>query len=414
MQSTVFEHESSLQIGRDVRLRDFGRKGVHHLCAALLALALTTSGCSSLGGSGPSAGKIAKSRKATAGNANIQVINLDDGVARRSIAANRSRSFSEALGNVAPVGSVLGPGDVMQISIWEAPPAVLFGASVATGSNAATSISTGVTSTLPEQMVNSSGQIRVPYIGTVQASGLTINQVEMEIARRLDGIAHNPQVVARLVKNATANVTVIGDTANSARVPLTPKGERLLDVLAAVGGTRQPVSKTTVQITRANVVATMPLQQVAQDPSQNIVMNADDVVNVMFQPYSFTALGAVSNNAEIPFEGTGLTLAQALGRIGGLRDERADIHGVFVFRLEDPTALPPELVDTAPRTLDGKVPVIYRLDLGKPASFFLAQSFPVLNHDVIYVSNAPGVDLQRFVGIISSMAFSVVGIKNGI
>ena len=66
---------------------------------------------------------------------------------------------------------------------------------------------------------------------------------------------------------------------------------------------------------------------------------------------------------------------------------------------------------TASRTLDGKVPVIYRLDLSDPASFFIAQSFPILNHDVVYVSNAPGADLQKFVNIVSSMTFSIIGIK---
>ena len=232
--------------------------------------------------------------------------------------------------------------------------------------------------------------------------------------RRLAGKAHEPQAIVRIARNATANVSVIGEVATSARVPLTPKGERLLDVLAAVGGSRQPVSKTTVQITRGGIVATMPLQQVAQEPKQNIVMQADDVVNVMFQPYSFISLGAVANNAEIPFEGNGITLAQALGRMGGLRDERADVRGVFVFRLESPAALSPELAGSARRTIDGRIPVIYRLDLGNPAGFFMAQSFPILNHDVIYVSNAPLADLQKFVGIVSSMAFSIVGIKNTI
>lgn len=379
---------------------------------ALFAIALTVSGCSSLGASGPSTGKIAKAGKTTVANANIQVINLDDGAARRVIAANQSRGFSEALGNVAPAGTVLGPGDSLQITIWEAPPALLFGGALTGSSSSNATVSTGATSTLPEQMVDSAGQISVPYIGLVRVGGRTPKQVDADIARRLDSIAHSPQVITRIVKNSTANVTVIGDTTTSARVPLTPKGERLLDVLAAVGGSRQPVAKTTVQISRGGTVVTMPLQQVVLDPNQNIVMKADDVVNVMFQPYSFTALGAIANNAEIPFEGTGLTLSQALGRIGGLRDDRADVRGVFIFRLEDPSALPPELANTAPRTPDGKVPVIYRLNLSDPAGFFIAQSFPVLNRDILYVSNAPAADLQKFVNMISSMTFSIIGVAN--
>jgi polysaccharide export outer membrane protein len=63
------------------------------------------------------------------------------------------------------------------------------------------------------------------------------------------------------------------------------------------------------------------------------------VVTALFQPYSFTALGATGANAEIAFEATGITLAQALGRAGGLQDQRADVRGAFLFRLEDPRAL---------------------------------------------------------------------------
>jgi polysaccharide export outer membrane protein len=58
--------------------------------------------------------------------------------------------------------------------------------------------------------------------------------------------------------------------------------------------------------------------------------------------------------------------------------------------------------------------VIYRVDLGDPASFFVAQSFPIRNKDVLYVSSAPLADLQKFVSIVSSMAFSVIGITNSI
>jgi len=58
--------------------------------------------------------------------------------------------------------------------------------------------------------------------------------------------------------------------------------------------------------------------------------------------------------------------------------------------------------------------VIYRVDLSNPATFFVAQSFPIRNRDVLYVSNAPLADLQKFVSIVSSMAFSLIAIPNAI
>lgn len=380
---------------------------------AMLALVTLLSGCAGFGASGPSSSRIAKVGKAAAANeTQIQIVTLDEQVVHRVLAAKTSRTFAEVLGEAQSTGSILGPGDVLSISIWEAPPAVLFGSSGGDARSSVGGLSITGTSALPEQMVDRSGAITVPYAGPINVSGRTPRQVETEIIRRLRGKAHDPQAIVRIARNATENVTVIGDVASSARVPLSAKGERLLDVLAAVGGSKQPVSKTIVQITRGDIVAAMPLQQVVQDPAQNVIMRADDVVNVIFQPYSFTALGAIVNSAEVPFEGTGITLAQALGRMGGLRDDRADVRGVFIFRLENPSALLPELVAKARPTIDGKVPVIYRLDLGDPAGFFIAQGFPILNHDVVYVSNAPAADLQKFVNMVSSMTFSIVGIKS--
>jgi len=174
------------------------------------------------------------------------------------------------------------------------------------------------------------------------------------------------------------------------------------------------VGKTTIRITRGRQVATLPLETILLDPAQNIRLQPDDVVTALFQPYSFTALGAVTNNAEIPFEGTGITVAQALGRVGGLQDNRADIRGVFIFRLEDPAALDPAIREGARTTPDGRIPVIYRIDMRDPATFFIAQSFPIRNNDVLYVSNAPLADLQKFVSIVSSMVFSVINLGNAV
>ncbi|MCL6250557.1 hypothetical protein M3P36_05795 [Altererythrobacter sp. KTW20L] len=143
-------------------------------------------------------------------------------------------------------------------------------------------------------------------------------------------------------------------------------------------------------------------------------MLPDDIISVSHRPFTFVALGAVSQNAEVPFEGKGISLAQALGRIGGLRSDRAALRGVFIFRLEDPAAMDPLLANTARRTQEGRIPVVYRLDMSDPASFFVAQDFDVRDKDVLYVSTAPGVDLQRFLSTLSSLAFSTIAITDAL
>ncbi|GAB7550609.1 polysaccharide biosynthesis/export family protein [Novosphingobium sp. 11B] len=346
----------------------------------------------------------------------IQVIDVTDAVARTVLASNRQSLFSEELGDGQPIGSVIGRGDVLDIAIWEAPPAALFGSVGAESrlssptASASSALSGGTTArgtSLPEQMVDSDGQITIPFVGTVRAADRTPQDIAREITARLRGKAHQPQTVVRLIRNAAATVTVVGDVATSARVPLTARGERILDVLASAGGVRQPVGKMTIQITRGMKVSALPLESVIRDPRQNVRLRPDDVMTVLFQPFSFTALGATGRNEEIPFEATGVTMAQALGRVAGLQDARADVKGVFIFRLEDPAALDPATRAGARLTPDGKVPVIYRLNMKDPATFFIAQSFPIRDKDVLYVSNAPLADIQKFVNVIYSTLLPV-------
>lgn len=366
-------------------------------CAALMLAA-----CAISPSSGPSSRSIDGANQAHhIPGADIQMIDVTDEVARNILANSRQPLFSEELGESRPIGSVIGKGDVLDIEVWEAPPAALFGSA----NGPAQLIASGSTArgtSFPEQMVDSEGRVTIPFAGRILADGRTPQEIARDITSRLIGKAHQPQVIVRLAKNATANVTVVGDVASNARVPLTSRGERILDILAAVGGAKQPVDKTTIQISRGQTNVAMPMEAVVRNPSQNVRLQPDDVMTVLYQPFSFTALGAIGRNAEIPFEATGLTLAQALGRISGLQDTRADVKGVFIFRMEDPKMLDPSRRAEAKVTPDGKVPVIYRIDMKDPATFFIAQSFPIRDHDVLYVSNAPLADIQKFVNVIFS------------
>jgi polysaccharide export outer membrane protein len=331
------------------------------------------------------------------------VVDVDDAVARQLLAQPRQPLFSETLGGQKVRLPDIGHGDSLEITIWEAPPATLFGAGVVDPRLP----SAARAATFPEQTVDRDGMVSVPFAGRVLAAGLSPLEVEAEIARRLKGKANQPEVVVRRVRNASATVTVVGEVTASTRLPLTAAGERLLDALAAAGGVRQPVTKTTLQVTRGDAFHSLPLDLVIRDPRQNVPLQPGDVVTALFQPLSFTALGATGKNEEINFEGQGITLAQALARAGGLLDARSDPKGVFIFRLERPKALawPRQPVTTTP---EGLVPVVYRVDLRNPSSFFVMQSFPISNKDVLYVSNAPAADLQKFLNLVFSVAYPVL------
>ncbi len=371
-------------------------------------MASIVSGCASFGASGPSSKNINKIDQTEYANHPISLVDLNKSAVNRIGLFEQSRSFSALLGDATQRAPVIGIGDTVDISIWEAPPAVLFGAAGDTSG-----ISGGAQNrTILQRAVGSDGTLAVPFVGRINVAGRSSAEIEREIIQKLNGRANDPQVSVRVTKNDASNVTVLGEVALSRRVPLGPRGERLLDIIADAGGTRQPVGQTTVQLSRGTTTAAMALERVIQDPSQNIRMQANDVVTVLHQPYSFIALGALSQNAEIPFEGKGISLAQALGRTGGLRNDLANIKGVFIFRLESPDALDPTAATNAQQTEDGKIPVVYRLNLADAKGFFVAQDFEIRDKDVLYVSTAPGADIQRFLSTVTSLAFSAISIGN--
>ena len=357
--------------------------------------------------SGPNYAQVEKA-PANAQLPGIQVVDVNDQVARRLLATRKQNLFSEIFARPAQPGYMVGAGDVLEVSIWEAPPATLFGGGpVDPRLGPATTRAT----VFPEQMVSEDGTINVPFAGKIPASGKSPQEIEVDIARRLKGKANQPQVLVRMIRNNTANVTVVGEVANSMLMPLTARGERLLDALAAAGGVRQPVNKMTLQLTRGNRVQSLPLDTIIRDPRQNIVLQPGDVITSLHQSLSYTVLGATGKNEEINFEAQGISLAQALARAGGLQDARSDAQGVFIFRFESPVAL--DLKDKQPLTTpEGKVPVIYRVDLKDPATFFVAQNFPVQDKDLLFVSNAPAAELQKFLNIVVSVVYPIVNVGN--
>ncbi|WP_374487342.1 polysaccharide biosynthesis/export family protein [Zoogloea sp.] len=374
-------------------------------------LALTVLGCSSvaplLPSSGPSRGAVVDQEQV---EVKIPVLDLDAALVQSSVKADVKSSFADAVNVNAPPPYVVGAGDVLEIIVWEAPPAALFAVTtvdprIGGGASASRAVS------LPEQVVNQQGVINVPFAGLLNVAGKTPQQIESEVVLRLKGKANQPQALVRISKNTTSNVTVVGDVYASIRMPLSPKGERLLDAVAAAGGVKQPVGKMTLQLSREGRVLTMPLDRVIQEPRQNIYLYPGDVVTALFQPLSFTALGAAGKNEEINFEAQGITLAQALGRMSGVRDGQADARGVFIFRFENPGVLKDFGIagEAAP---DGRIPVVYRVDLKDPRTFLLAQNFPVRNRDVLYVANAPAAEIQKFLGIVTSSIYSIYSLVN--
>ncbi|MDU8925038.1 polysaccharide biosynthesis/export family protein [Pasteurellaceae bacterium LIM206] len=375
------------------------------LTITLISLALV--GCQSLPTSGPSQSKIMEQQQDNKQAVpTVDIVEVNDQVVNGLFEKNQSQSFRTlpAGNSGSNYAGTVEVGDTLDIMIWEAPPAVLFGSVVEDNGSGNSQLTK-----LPEQMVSKNGKITVPFLGAITVKGRTPEQIQSVIVNGLSHMANKPQAMVRLVKNNSANVTVLRQ-GNSIRMPLTSGGERVLDAVAAVGGTTEDLRDVSVQLARGNAVKTMALEKLTADPSENIALRSGDVLTLLNSPLSFTALGAVNNNQEIRFSAKGLSLAEGIGRMGGLIDTRSDPKGVFVFRY-----IPFEQMNLADQakwknrgyTKGMDIPVVYRLNLLDAKSMFWLQRFPLQNKDIVYVSNAPLAEFQKFLRIIFSFVSPV-------
>lgn len=363
--------------------------------------------CSSLPGSGPSASDVLE-QGSSADSFQYEVVDINPQVVS-AMRGRRADSFSSRFGDRRMSQEpVIGVGDAVTVTIWEAAAGGLFSSPVAPGQ-----ISVGSNSAqIPEQVVGRDGGISVPYAGRISVAGKTTRAVQKTIENALQGKAIQPQALVSVTKPVSNAVSVGGEVANGARVPLSVKGDRLLDVVAAAGGVRAPVNETFVELARGSKTYRMPLTRVIANPADNIYLHPNDVVTLVRDPQTFLSYGALARNGEIPFEADGITLAQALVKAGGLDDNRSDAQGVFVFRYE-PSSVVKALRPGSPLAQPGRlVPVVYRLNLSDPNSLFLEQGFPIASRDLVYVSNAPAVKVQKIFSMIGGGLSNVGAVAN--
>jgi polysaccharide export outer membrane protein len=372
---------------------------VHRLKAGLLsvslaALAAGLAGCAELPSAGPSMRTVVDQGTSDPQSKPYELIDIDPSTI--DILSHRPRtSFAARFGDHrASTEPLIGVGDLITVTIWEASSGGLFSSAAAlekmsAGANSAT---------IPEQVVGRDGSITVPYAGRVHVAGSTPRAVQDAVVHALEGKAIQPQVLITDNKPISATITIGGEgIASAQRLPLSAKGDRLLDVIAEAGGVRMGmgVNDIVVVLQRGGVTERASLQRVTSDSRENIYMRPGDVVTLVKDPQTFFSYGATLTNGEIPFGTDQLSLAQALVKGGGLTSTRSDARGVFVFRLEQPSVLRELRPDSPLARQSGRVPVVYRLDLSNPNSMFMEQRFQVASHDLVYVSDAPTVALQK-------------------
>lgn len=351
---------------------------------ACVPLLLAASACSTLPSGAPTVSQVVGPAAASG----IAVIDIVDTSAPGQAFSAASPAVAWPITDAAPWSGEIAVGDTLTVTVFEVGYA-LFAPSGDAGTREGATPAAGAR-TLPKLEVGESGQVAIPYIGQVEVLGRPAASVGAEIKRRLRGMSQSAEVVVAVDRGPARSVVTSGDVRNPGRQPLTVAGERLLDLIAQAGGPANRPADTRVRLVRGGQAAEIRLDQLRVDSPANVRLAPGDHVQLIRSVRSLTVLGSARNVAELAFDSDRLTLAEAIARSGGLADDRADATGVFIFRYEPGPGGEPR-------------PVIYRLNLLDPRSYFLSQRFEMREKDVLLVANARSVQFGKLVQLLNTL-----------
>lgn len=298
-----------------------------------------------------------------------------------------------------PQAFQFGVGDVVSVTIFEAAAGGLF-------IPAEASVRPGNFVTLPNQEVDNNGNISVPYAGNIRAKGRTPVEVQQAIVDALKNRAIEPQAVVSLATQRTSLVTVLGEVLHPQVLTAVPAGERILDSIARAGGPRVPGYDSMVMLERHGRRATSTFGALVYEPTNNTWTHPGDTIYVYIEPQTFLAFGASGTQGQFKFDAWRMSLAEAVAKAAGLKDEQADPAFVFLYRGE--TRELAERIGVDCSKFSGPIiPIIYNLDLRDPAGYFLAANFEVRNKDVIFTANAVSVEVTKFLTFIRTIMATI-------
>lgn len=365
----------------------------------LTQMALLTGGCAMMPAPGPTSANI--DAQAQASDAPFALVDVRPDIVA-ALSATPAQDLTAFATVPPPALQTVRVGDVLSITLWEYGSGLL--APMPLGGAAPVGLAGAQSATLPNQAVDQSGFVMIPFAGDVRAAGRTTRELQQAIVAALRGKSNDAQALVTIVQTIDNAATVTGDVNHPGRFPLSLAGTRILDAIASAGGSVGKARDTVVKLVRDGRLVQSRLTAVLDDPAQNIFLKPNDVVALDHEPQSIVVLGAINRNAEIPFGKAQVTLAEALGNGGGLTDQQADAGGVYVLRQENPAIARQVLGGAVPANLAAgpSVPMVYHISLKSADGLFLAQSFTLRDRDLVYVSNSPSVQLGKLVRILGS------------
>jgi polysaccharide export outer membrane protein len=243
-------------------------------------------------------------------------------VSQAAVGSSRQNSDSaKAAQSGAPVSSVaiavgnslalrLGSGDLLEVGVYNVP-------ELAT-----------------KARIGNSGDIYLPLIDYVHVGGLTVEEAQALIQKRLEdgGFVRNAHVTIFLDESASQGVTILGEVTRPGLYPAL--GDRKLYDMISVAGGFTPAAGRKVSIIRQNteagtITVTLP-RNLADDLQDNVEILPGDTITVPRAPIIYV-VGDVGRPAGLLVDNGTLTVLQALALAGGA-NRTAKLGGVRIIR----------------------------------------------------------------------------------
>jgi polysaccharide export outer membrane protein len=198
--------------------------------------------------------------------------------------------------------------------------------------------------------IDPNGYIRLPLVGRLKPAGLTIEQFEAELAKKLKTYMKEPEVAVSVVEFRSQPVSVIGCVRNPGVLQL--QGQKtLVEILSLAGGLtdeaghsvkisrrlewgRIPLASAADDATGGFSVAQVSLQDImeARNPAENIMIRPQDVISVPRGEMVYVIGQVQRAGGYMLRERETLSVLQALSLAGGL-DRASSPQNARILRL---------------------------------------------------------------------------------
>ncbi|CAE6888347.1 hypothetical protein R75471_02226 [Paraburkholderia domus] len=311
----------------------------------------------------------------------IQITDINLALLRKMNTAQTSAALSpQTLALFGkPTAYKVGPGDVLQIVVWDHPELA-----AALGQPAQ---NTKTTDAAPGFLIDESGDIQFPYAGNLHVAGKDVASIQKELHKRLSNVYQKPEVTVRVASFRNAQVYVDGEVRTPGAQSLNDIPMSLTSVINQGGGFSPAADRSRVELIRNGVTYPINVDDLikrGRNPS-DIYLQAGDIVRVASREDSGVyVMGEVNKPATIqPMRNGSLTLAQAISDSGSFDSNTSAPRQLFVIR-----------------NSTSEAPEVYHLDATSPVSMVLANQFELQPKDVVYVGQGGLVRFNRVLNLL--------------